>query len=97
MNRREFNGIMLSATIGTVVGPAWTNSKGTEHYDVRIGGPVFQQYNNPNEWIIALNEVRYRAAYCPVGGIILTFNDICELRVENKVNKNCCISNLKYF
>jgi sugar phosphate isomerase/epimerase len=67
MNRRQFNGIMLSATIGTVVGPAWTNSKGTEHYDVRIGGPVFKQYNSPNEWIIALNELRYRAAYCPVG------------------------------
>lgn len=34
--------------------------------NVRLGGPVFEKYNSPEEWVIALKKLGYRAAYCPV-------------------------------
>lgn len=33
---------------------------------VRLGGPVFEKYNGPDQWIEALKGRAYRAAYCPV-------------------------------
>lgn len=38
--------------------------KGDIH--MRLGGPVFKEYNNPEEWIKVLKEIGYSAAYCPV-------------------------------
>jgi len=34
---------------------------------MRLGGPVFSSYSDPEEWIAALRRAGYRAAYCPVG------------------------------
>lgn len=34
---------------------------------MRLGGPVFEKYTSPSEWIAALRKLGYRAAYCPVG------------------------------
>lgn len=75
MNRRKFSGIILSASFGTIVIPSRANSKEIEKFDIRLGGPLYKKYNNPDEWIIALNELQYRAAYCPVG-IDATSDDI---------------------
>jgi len=33
---------------------------------MRFGGPVFQEYNNPQGWIEAVRAKGYRAAYCPL-------------------------------
>ncbi|WP_461125465.1 sugar phosphate isomerase/epimerase family protein [Spirosoma aerophilum] len=33
---------------------------------VRLGGPLFDKYNGPDEWIAALKKYDYRAAYCPL-------------------------------
>lgn len=33
---------------------------------MRLGGPVLKKYNSPDEWIKALKELRYSAAYCPI-------------------------------
>ncbi|MBK6284221.1 MAG: TIM barrel protein [Draconibacterium sp.] len=33
---------------------------------MKLGGPVFAKYSNPEEWISALHELNYKAAYCPV-------------------------------
>ena len=33
---------------------------------MRLGGPVFQDYDTPDEWIAAVRALGYRAAYCPV-------------------------------
>lgn len=33
---------------------------------MRLGGPVFEKYNNPNEWVTAVKKSGYQAAYCPV-------------------------------
>jgi sugar phosphate isomerase/epimerase len=34
---------------------------------IRLGGPVFGQWDGPAGWIAALKVTGYRAAYCPVG------------------------------
>lgn len=33
---------------------------------MRLGGPVFEQYETPDEWVAAVRALGYRAAYCPV-------------------------------
>lgn len=39
---------------------------GTPLASVRLGGPLFQEYKDPDEWIFLLHQAGYRAAYCPV-------------------------------
>jgi len=34
---------------------------------LRLGGPVFEKYQDPQGWISALKKLGYWAAYCPVG------------------------------
>ena len=34
---------------------------------MRLGGPVHEQYGNPDRWVKELKELGYTAAYCPVG------------------------------
>ncbi len=34
---------------------------------MRLGGPVFEHYTTPDEWVNALRKLGYRAAYTPVG------------------------------
>jgi len=34
---------------------------------LRLGGPVFEKYQDPQGWINALKKLGYSAAYCPVG------------------------------
>jgi sugar phosphate isomerase/epimerase len=33
---------------------------------MRLGGPIFEKYTDPEEWVAALRKLGYRAAYCPV-------------------------------
>jgi sugar phosphate isomerase/epimerase len=32
---------------------------------MRLGGPVFEKYADPDSWIFELKQLNYRAAYCP--------------------------------
>ena len=34
---------------------------------MRLGGPVFERYKSPGQWVEALKRKGYAAAYCPVG------------------------------
>lgn len=34
---------------------------------LRLGGPVFEKYQDPEGWVDALRRLGYSAAYCPVG------------------------------
>jgi sugar phosphate isomerase/epimerase len=34
---------------------------------MRLGGPIFRKYDDPETWTIAVKALGYRAAYCPVG------------------------------
>jgi sugar phosphate isomerase/epimerase len=47
---------------------------------IRLGGPVFTRYENPDEWVNAIKLLGYRAAYCPV--------DITASQDEIKAYKN---------
>ncbi|HUU27383.1 MAG TPA: sugar phosphate isomerase/epimerase [archaeon] len=33
---------------------------------MKLGGPVFEKYEDPESWVKALKKLGYRAAYCPV-------------------------------
>lgn len=33
---------------------------------MRLGGPVFEEYHNPNEWVTQVKALGYRATVCPV-------------------------------
>lgn len=66
MNRRNFSKITLAVATGMATIPDWANSSKLEKTNIRLGGPVFKKYNNPDDWINALNELSYKAAYCPV-------------------------------
>ncbi|HUX15236.1 MAG TPA: sugar phosphate isomerase/epimerase, partial [Phycisphaerae bacterium] len=33
---------------------------------MRLGGPVFAKYTDPEGWVAAIRAKDYRAAYCPV-------------------------------
>jgi len=33
---------------------------------MRLGGPIYQQYSNPSEWVAAVQNKGYRATFCPV-------------------------------
>jgi sugar phosphate isomerase/epimerase len=33
---------------------------------MRLGGPVFEKYASPQEWVLVVKKLRYGAAYCPV-------------------------------
>jgi sugar phosphate isomerase/epimerase len=66
MDRRIFSKITLTAATGLVTMPGLANSFRTEKSIIRLGGPVFKKYSNPDEWISALVELNYKAAYCPV-------------------------------
>ena len=34
---------------------------------MRLGGPINEKYDSPEEWVKAVRRLGYRAAYCPVG------------------------------
>jgi sugar phosphate isomerase/epimerase len=36
-------------------------------HPVRLGGPVFGQFDNPDAWVQAVRKLGYSAAYCPIG------------------------------
>lgn len=66
MNRRNFSKITITAATGLVIIPGMAKSLSMENTTIRLGGPVFKKYNNPDEWVAALKELNYKAAYCPV-------------------------------
>jgi len=39
----------------------------TAPHKLRLGGPVFEKYQDPDQWVQALKKLGYSAAYCPVG------------------------------
>lgn len=35
---------------------------------MRLGGPLFEEYSGPDQWVAVLRRLGYGAAYCPVDG-----------------------------
>lgn len=65
MKRRNFISLSASGFAALSVMPSGFASI-TANSKIRLGGPVFGKYNSPEEWIITLRKLGYRAAYCPV-------------------------------
>lgn len=66
MKRRKFSKIILTAASGAIATKGFSVSLTKTNSSIKLGGPVFKKYTNPDEWILALNELGYKAAYCPV-------------------------------
>lgn len=76
MNRRKFNKTIFAATAGFSFSSFLADAQTKSTSSILLGGPVFEKYNSPEEWIKALQELRYRAAYCPInpGADSITIN-----------------------
>ena len=66
MKRRSFITLSASGLAAISVMASGLTASTTAQSKVRLGGPVFEKYNSPEEWVIALKKLGYRAAYCPV-------------------------------
>ncbi len=66
MKRRTFISLSASGMAALSVMPAGLAASTNIQSKVRLGGPVFEKYNSPDEWISSLKKLGYRAAYCPV-------------------------------
>jgi len=67
MNRRKFSKITSVALLGSALSPSTKASVHSKSDNIRLGGPLFEKYNSPEEWISAIKKHNYRAAYCPIG------------------------------
>lgn len=65
MNRRTFAKKTVRAASLLGLPPSLMNFTAEKPF-VRLGGPLFDKFNGPDEWIAALKKYDYRAAYCPL-------------------------------
>ncbi len=67
--RRRFLGSAGLAAVGAVL--VRTAARAADRADpkrrnpIRLGGPLFQKFEDPGEWAVAHRQLGYRAAYCP--------------------------------
>ncbi len=52
------------SVVGSLAGNLPVNAKETAM--LRLGGPVHEKYESPEEWVANLKRLGYRGAYCPV-------------------------------
>jgi len=63
-------GFLKTSLVGTaVLASSGLNlrARAAQHGPLRLGGPVFEKYQDPESWVGALKALGYTAAYCPVG------------------------------
>jgi len=67
MGRREFvKQTALGALVFTAIGGRATHGFESRTRRLRLGGPIFEKVESPEEWTAALQRLGYSAAYCPV-------------------------------
>jgi len=66
MKRRAFVRIHAVAAAGILLHPAPGKGLDRTTGRIRLGGPVFGQYSNPDEWALAVKKAGFSAAYCPL-------------------------------
>lgn len=66
MKRRNFISLSISGMVALSVMPAGLVASTNVQSKIRIGGPVFDKFGNPDDWVMSLKKLGYRAAYCPV-------------------------------
>ncbi|MEN6575858.1 MAG: TIM barrel protein [Phycisphaerales bacterium] len=60
--KKSLAGVALMAS-----GAVSMRAQSTPDRRLRLGGPVFEKYQDPQGWVDALRRLGYSAAYCPVG------------------------------
>lgn len=65
MDRRTFTKKSLQLTTLVAITPAVPLFVAAKPA-IRLGGPIFETFNDPDDWVAALQKLGYRAAYCPV-------------------------------
>lgn len=66
ISRRNF---IKKAAVGTALVSSAAAARSiaqTTTPPLRLGGPTFEKYNGPDEWVRVMKKLGYRAAYCPV-------------------------------
>ena len=64
VTRRTFGKAAIAAAAGATL--AGRRAKAQQRSPLRFGGPVFGDFDDPEEWAKAVRALRYNAAYCPV-------------------------------
>jgi len=67
MNRRKFSKMAATGTAIALTAPlAAISTKISKGPAIRLGGPIFTGYENPDQWVKAVQSAGFTAAYCPV-------------------------------
>ncbi len=68
LSRRQFLQRSLAGA-ALLASAASIQSRGgqTKTASLRLGGPTFEKYQDPDGWVQAVKKLGYSAAYCPVG------------------------------
>lgn len=67
LSRRRFlKSSVFGAVAAAALGGEGAAGASTGHR-LRLGGPVFEKYQDPEGWVRAVKKLGYSAAYCPVG------------------------------
>ncbi|MHC4617484.1 MAG: sugar phosphate isomerase/epimerase family protein [Planctomycetota bacterium] len=67
-SRRDFmKRSLMGATLLVSASPSSFSSARSKTLPLRLGGPTFEKFNDPDAWVQVVKRLGYRAAYCPVG------------------------------
>lgn len=66
MRRRTFINASAVTTVGLMANPFNILAADQKNLNIRLGGPLFDKFTNPEEWVKAVKAKGYTAAYCPL-------------------------------
>ena len=66
LTRRNFARLSLTGSAALMITPKARSLNPQAQNCVRLGGPVFGNFKDPDEWVKAVKAEGYSAAYCPV-------------------------------
>ncbi len=66
MKRRTFIQTIGAGVAAVQLAPIDLRGQGRQSSSIRLGGPLFNPYEDPGQWVKLLKRLGYRAAYCPV-------------------------------
>ncbi len=66
VSRRQFVKGAAAGAVLVASGAAAPSAAQKGTLALRLGGPTFEKYDGPDEWVRVVKKLGYRAAYCPV-------------------------------
>lgn len=65
ITRRGFTKLSAASLLALSAGQR-NKAQAADQGAIRLGGPVMEKYESPEQWVAILKRLRYSAAYCPV-------------------------------